>query len=705
MDLTEEQRYWLEKDFVSDLLKQLPLHIFWKDKKGTYLGCNDVFAQSLGYSSSEEITGKTDYELPASLDESKKYREDDREIIELRKSRLNIEESQTLSDGQQVVLLTSKVPLLDRKNEVIGILGIYIDITERKEMEEALRIAKEKAEDANLAKTEFIANMSHDIRTPMSGVIGMAKILEEEGDTEKDREYGHVIHTSSERLLLLLNDILEVISAEETRKEHLKFETFSLQERITHLHELMLPNIQHDQIKLMVNICPEVPDYIVSDRVKLDRILLNLASNALKFTEEGEIRIEIRLLSKHLNSIVIEISIIDTGIGISTDQLNKIFERFYRVSPSYENKHGGHGIGLFIVQKYVDLFGGKITVESKFGEGTTFKVVIPVKLGKKEDAKWKSESNMDSQLDSLSIKVCQVTKPLQKEKLEITDLSQTAFRGLLIEDDAVARLIAKTVLEDAGIEVDDVDNAEDGFKNVIEKRYDLIVTDIGLPGMNGNQFTEMTRFWEKLTKHDPIPIIGLTAHANCQAISKKSAGMNDILTKPVDHAKIKQVIDLFCRNHKDLLKPKKKDPEKNKNTHLGHDLPDSEEALFSLNQYPLFNVKSGVIATTDKELLTEILIILVEQSIPNELKALEQAHAILDWQAIQNIAHKLKGGAIYCGTTRMCLACQYMERYLLAGHCKLLEELYQQLITVLDSTKIEVTGWLTKNTKYSTCSN
>jgi two-component system, OmpR family, aerobic respiration control sensor histidine kinase ArcB len=245
-------------------------------------------------------------------------------------------------------------------------------------------LRKKKAEVANLAKAKFIANMSHDIRTPMSGVISIAKMLEEEGDSDKDREYGHIIRTSSERLLLLLNDILAVISIEEARKENLKFETFSLQERIQNLHDLMLPNIQSNHIKLVTKIDANLPEYVISDRIKLDRILLNLVSNALKFTSQGEVVISIKLLSKKSNKIKIEIAISDTGIGIDQSQLDKIFERFYRINPSHENRYDGHGIGLFIVQKYVSLLGGTIAVESILWKGTTFTVTLPMKIGREE---------------------------------------------------------------------------------------------------------------------------------------------------------------------------------------------------------------------------------------------------------------------------------------------------------------------------------
>jgi PAS domain S-box-containing protein len=683
---------------LEKILTHTPQFIFWKDINSIYLGCNQNFAHIAGFKNPSDIVGKTDYDLPWGKLSADTYLEEDQIILKTGRPVIQKEVSLVTSQNQEIIIVVSKSPLYDNDNQVIGILGIYMDISERKKMEDALRIAKEKAEAGNLAKTEFIANMSHDIRTPMSGVIGIAKMLETEGDSEKDREYGHIIHSSSERLLRLLNDILEVISAEETRKELLRPEVFSIQERIEHLHDLIVPNIQPDQIKLIINVDPKVPAYLIADRVKLDRILLNLASNALKFTQEGEIVISVGLISKKKSCVTLEIKISDTGTGISPDKLDKIFERFYRVCPTYENKYGGHGIGLFIVQKYVSLLGGSISVTSKFGEGTTFTVELPMKVGKKTAIRpTTDEKQTNSELDSLTLQLSQANKPLESLALTKHSKSKNTFRGLLIEDDTVARFVAKSAFEKAGFEIDDVSDAEEGLKKIMEKTYDLIVTDIGLPGINGTQFTEIARCWERTTKHSRIPIIGLTAHGKNHEATAKLAGMDDILTKPIDDTKIKQVIDRFFKR-KNI---KQKAPKKATKPQLGQDLPNDEEALFLLDAYPLFDEKSGVIASSNEALLIEILTMLVEQSIPEELEALERAHKELDWQAIQDIAHKMKGGALYCGTTRMRFACQYMERYLLAGHRKLADKLYQQLIAVLESTKNYIDNWLLKHSSSS----
>lgn len=689
---TEEQRYWLERDFITDLLKQLPSYIFWKNKEGTYLGCNDAFAESAGFSSAEEIIGKTDYDLPWKA-QSELYRADDQQVIQTKLPKLNIEEPQTRPDGKQIVLLTSKVPLLNRNGNVIGVLGVYSDITERKKIEEDLRIAKEKAEAANQAKSVFVANMSHDIRTPMAGVIGMADILDKEGDTEKDREYGHIIHDSSERLLSLLNDILEVISADEIREENIQYETFSLKERILHVQVLYSSTIKIKQINFDVIIDPNLPEYIVSDRIKIDRILLNLVGNALKFTDQGGVELNCKLLSNKDNIATIEFIISDSGLGIPEDKLDKIFDRFYRITPSYEEKYTGYGIGLFIVKRFVALLDGEIKVRSELGKGTIFSVTLPVKVGKKGRTKLSNEKSHYQEI-SVDKKISAVPKhistPVKKH--------QNGMTVLFIEDDNIARRTGQYFLESNGFNVQAVSNGEDAIKKAKSEHFDLIISDIGLAGIDGNEITYLIRRWEKKIGRKPIPIIGLSAHAS-DVVKKEAleAGMNDIVDKPITEKKIKAILDILQKDEPNKQIDLIQELDDTLPKTLGLDLPVTEDELSKLDQYPFFDEKEGLKAMGNSEMLHEVLRMLINETIPTELENIEQAHKISDWELVRQLAHKLKGAALYCGTIRLKFACQYMERYLLAGHKKLQEDLYHQLIDVLKKTQDNVSLLISKS--------
>jgi PAS domain S-box-containing protein len=530
---------------LDSIIANAPQFIFWKGINSIYLGCNTNFAYIAGLNNATEIQGKSDLDLPWGKFSADIYLEEDRYILTTGKPLEQKEVPLLTAQNETIIVLVSKKPIFNHDGQVIGILGIYIDITERKKYEAMLKEAKERAESVDRAKSEFIANMSHDVRTPLAGVIGMAKILENNGDSLEDREYGQVIHTSSERLLILLNDILEVVSAEATNKDILQYETFSLQTRIKHLRDLMLPSFHTKQLQLNTFIDPKLPEYIVSDRIKIDRILLNIVSNALKFTHTGEISVHLRLLSQTKDHANLEISVSDTGIGISEDQIDKIFDRFYRIYPSFSNTYRGHGIGLYIVQKYVALLQGTISVTSELGQGTTFSVILPVKFVSETKAEAnppieKTYTNLES-IDQYIAPAVKISNNTQHEEQS----EHSCLKILLIEDDIIAKRIAKNFLQTAGFEVIDVENAEQGIKSAISQPYDLIITDIGLPGMDGYQFTALTRYWEKITHRQPMPIIGLTAHGTNQENEAKTAGMDKLIPKPISDIKVNELLKQF----------------------------------------------------------------------------------------------------------------------------------------------------------------
>jgi PAS domain S-box-containing protein len=519
---------------LESIIANTPQFIFWKGIDSIYLGCNANFAHIAGLNSVHEIQGKSDLDLPWGKFSADIYLQEDQLIITTGEALEQKEVPLITAQNEIIIVLVSKKPIFNDDGDAVGILGIYMDITQRKHYEAMLKEAKERAESVDRAKSEFIANMSHDVRTPLAGVIGMAKILENNADSDKDREYGQVIHTSSEHLLILLNDILDVVSAEESNKDALQFECFSLQARINHLRDLMLPSFRTKHLELNTFMDPDLPEYILSDRIKIDRLLLNIVSNALKFTHEGKISIYLKLLSQKDDQINLEISISDTGIGISENQMDKIFDRFYRIYPSFSNTYKGHGIGLYIVQKYVALLQGTICVTSKLNQGTTFTVTLPVKFVSKMAA----EASLIATKESETIEAAKHSAAENRAHLQQLKPKQSSPRILLIEDDIIAKRVAKNFLQTAGFQVNDADSAEQGIKLAVSEPYDLIITDIGLPGMDGNQFTALTRSWEKIMHRQPIPIVGLTAHCGKDEKEARSAGMDRLISKPINENKV-----------------------------------------------------------------------------------------------------------------------------------------------------------------------
>jgi PAS domain S-box-containing protein len=676
-----EQQYWSNRDFMVDLLRQLPLHVFWKNKEGVYLGCNEAFADTLGLASPDEIIGKTDYDLPTTREESNFYRVTDKQVMKSRQPRINIEESQTLPDGKKLVLLTSKVPLVNKEDKIVGILGIYTDITERKQMEEQLRQAKEAAEAANQAKTNFIANMSHDIRTPLNGVIGTADMLNKEGTSEKDKYYGQIIRSSGQILLSLIDDILDLMRLGNMDEKKVKQDTIHLTQQLQKIADLIAPSIHNKNLQFELNIDPELDTEIIIDRIKLERILINILSNSIKFTAKGEIKLEATLLKNVGGEGKICFQISDTGIGIPKEAQNKVFDLFYRVTASSKGAYSGHGIGLYNTKAYVEMLGGNIEFESVEGEGTTFYIELPCLFANKEIA------DKDLKVSVKKISVGTITKTTQEVKK-----SKPLYKALLIEDDPVAQQIEKYYLQNGGFEVQVVPDAEAAIKIVKSSEFDLIVSDIGLPGLNGNEFTLLMRYWEKISKKPRTPIIGLSANASDEVKEESLlTGMDLMLIKPFNDTSLQEIVDLaHAKNSKPQIKTRSEKEFEN-------DLPEDEQELFNLDAYPLIDEEDACNTVGDKAILVELLDIFVDETIPQEFSQLVKAYEQQDWKHIQTLAHKLKGGAMYCGAIRMRYACHYLEKYLLAGHSELAEKLFQQLSEVLEDTKAQAMKWLGNN--------
>ncbi|CEK10032.1 PAS domain-containing hybrid sensor histidine kinase/response regulator [Legionella hackeliae] len=656
-----------EEQLTNAIIDYLPAQIFWKDKDLFYLGCNMAFVKSLGLASKTDIIGKSDFDLPVSEENSAAFRADDRKIIQSKKPRLNIEECQTLADGTERILSTSKVPLLDEKGEAFGVLGIYIDITDRIKMERTLAKAKEQAEISNRAKTEFIANMSHDIRTPVSGIIGISKLLEERLHQSEDQQYAHWINESGQQLLSLLNSVLDIISTTTSVENHLIEEEFDLYQTLRNLINLELPTIKLKQLELNLDYDKTITQTIITDRTKLVRILLNLVGNAIKFTDQGAITIKVRKLKEKMDYQVLEFTIIDSGIGIPPELQQKVFDRFYRINPSYKGKYEGHGVGLHIVQNYLTVLNSEIKLESELQVGTKVIFNLQVKRGKQTATFATSPKKEDSTLNLLH------------------DIGH-APTVLVVEDNPIALRIVESLLKKAGCRYMSVSQGEDALPLIENESFDLILTDIGLPGISGQELTEAIRMIEKNNQKPNLPIIGLTAHAADKVEeSCLRAGMNKVLTKPLSFKLLHETLAGFLKAAK---------PESHESEGLGADLPKKEDELFQLDNFPLLDIQNALTNLGDQKTVKELLNLMVHVDLPQEEYQLNQAYKEDNWVSIEKIAHKLKSGALYCGTVKLQYACQYLERYLKAGHSQYQEELYQQLHAVLRQTKNAINEWL-----------
>jgi PAS domain S-box-containing protein len=362
------------------VIEHLPGHIYWKNKDSVYQGCNLAQAKSAGFSEVSEMVGKTDYEMPWS-NEADILRQSDLMVMSTMQELTREELSKVANSEEVSTFLSRKVPFLNKKGELIGVLGISFDITDRKKMEAALReaikiaeAAKEKAEASQYIMTEFVSNMGHDIATPISDMGSVAQILSIQGDDYP--EFKDLFDILIERCEACNTVRQRIINATSVANLEVNPEKFSISRLLLELEKELRPTIGTKNIRLIINpLNPLKGDWIITDRSKLYDILYELMSNALKFTEEGQVSVSV---SKEGDRIHFKIA--DTGIGIPADKLDYIFEQYTKIDRS--NKFGatfkGVGAGLYLVKILAKLLGGTIHVESEVNKGSTFTLSLPV---------------------------------------------------------------------------------------------------------------------------------------------------------------------------------------------------------------------------------------------------------------------------------------------------------------------------------------
>lgn len=541
--MPDKQQYGLEKEFLAELLKQLPFHVFWKNIDGVYLGCNDIFAKSHGFSSPEALIGKTDFDLPTMVD-AEHYRADDQEVIRSRKPKLHIEESQIFTDGQTVHLITSKIPLFNEQQEVIGVLGIYTDITERKQAEQELLQAKQMAESANVLKTEFIQNMQHDIRTPIAGICSLLDMMVQADDLQVFKPMMPYAAQAAQELLGLCNEVIDFENIEYGKKPIYtnKFSLLALVHSIMNLNSVAA--ISH-QTRLSMDIAEDVPDIIKGDDYRLKKILINLLSNAIKFTEQGEIKILITLAKKKTKNVVLRFSVIDTGIGIPSDKLNTIFEKFTRLNPSNTGKFKGSGLGLHIVKKFADEMGAEIEVHSTEGKGTEFIVDASFDLPLVAQLAHQSQPSApfsrhlsitaETPLEDLMTPPPRHIANKIVKKPSATKNNDGLFQICLIEDDTLALNAVEALLTSIypNCTVSSAMTVSDSIALLRHRLFDLVISDIGLPDGTGFDIIQHVKC-DELHPNHKTRFIALTAHSEeTKRAQALALGFEELINKPL----------------------------------------------------------------------------------------------------------------------------------------------------------------------------
>jgi PAS domain S-box-containing protein len=428
-------------------------------------------------------------------------------------------------DGSYYWVLTTIVPFLNKAGKPYQYVAIRTDITNQKRIEKELTEAKTfaeiatgvaedqklkaqeatlMAENATKAKQQFLSNMSHEIRTPMNAIIGFTKVVLKTELNAKQKEYLSAIKMSGDALIVLINDILDLAKVDAGKMEFEKI-PFKLSLSIDAMLHLFESKIQEKNLSLVVDYDKTIPTILLGDPVRLHQIILNLISNALKFTQEGTITVSVKMLGEDDEKATIEFTIADTGIGIAAEKIDKIFENFQQATKDTSRLYGGTGLGLAIVKQLVNLQGGDIAVKSKIDEGATFSFILNF-----------DKSNSEEILET-----------------EIMELDEDVknIKILVAEDMPLNQLLMKTLLDDFGFESDIIANGKLAIEKLPTKNYDIILMDLQMPEMNGFETTEYIRNTLKST----IPIVALTADVTTVDVEKcKAIGMNDYIAKPVD---------------------------------------------------------------------------------------------------------------------------------------------------------------------------
>ncbi len=519
----------------------------------------------------------------------------------------------TMIDGNLTDVLFNGSVYKDDRGSVLGAVVVARDITDQKRIEKELieakvfaelattfaEEAKVKAEDATRiaedavkAKQQFLSNMSHEIRTPMNAIIGFTKVVLKTDLTAKQKEYLMAIKISGDALIVLINDILDLAKVD-AGKMTFEQTPFKMRSSIAAMLHLFETKIQEKNLELIKEYDQNIPEVLVGDPVRLHQIILNLVSNAVKFTSTGRITVNVRILNEDEEKVTIEFAVTDTGIGISDHKIGNIFDDFQQATSGTSRLYGGTGLGLAIVKQLVEPQGGAVCVKSKINEGSTFSFTLPF-------LKTKAEAELE--LDCIELET------------EIKNI-----KVLVVEDIALNQLLMKTLLDDFGFERDIAGNGRIAIEKLEQKTYDIILMDLQMPEMNGFEATEYIRNH----MNSKIPIIALTADVTTVDLAKcKAVGMNDYIAKPVDEKLLyNKIIGLVKKPIISIDHPKTKvlEIEKTKCTDLN---------------YLMTRTKSN------PDLMMEMISLYLEQT-PPLINAMKQSWENKDWDLLQSSVHKM----------------------------------------------------------------
>ena len=577
-------------------------------------------------------------------------------IKTLEDGKIHVAITETLtSDGIRNYKLVAS-PVFDASGAIISIIEVMEDITDHVRIEQGLTAAKEAAEAANEAKSRFLANMSHEIRTPMNAIIGLGSLLQQTDLDCRQQDFIKKINSSAQSLLRIINDILDV-SRVEAGKLVLEQVDFSLAECLERVANVIAVQVQAKGIEFRMECDPATPDLLRGDPYRLEQVLLNLLANAVKFTEDGEIRLSVApAAAPTAERIVLEFQVSDTGIGLATEQIAALFQPFTQADTSTTRRFGGVGLGLSICKCLVELMGGSLGGRGEPDKGSTFGFTASFGPARS---------------------LVPAPQPIASVAADLQSLR--GARVLVVEDNLINLQITQLVLAQAGIKVTTAANGREAVAEVEQsaEMFDLVLMDIQMPEMDGYEATRLIR---RQWSAEELPIIAMTAHALPTEQEKcRNAGMNDHLSKPFD------VLDLHDKLVR-WIRPRSGVASQQAEVAVPHD------ADCEVPELPGLNVKAALTRMVIPLARYREFVILFGQEHQDDAALIRESLEAGDLAGARIAAHTLKGVAGNLAAINLCVVAGKLEAALKVGHpdeaAQYLPELTTYLAEVLSAAAI-----------------